>query len=151
MCTLGPRHIFTLFQLIFKLWCEKDESKWKETGIGPYLKKENCSQCDQIFRNSTTLGNILKSLAINERIIWNLGKVFIAENGQILQTQSGHLVTLTRSPTDTLTNAQSSLLCRYLILSFVLLVNHLSLICHVLFLVHFLLHWKPHWQSTLPC
>ena len=67
-----------------------------------------CQQCDQIWRNSTTLANIEKSLAIYLRFIWfwaksflltwhNLyafGQIFIVVNGQILKTQSGHLVTL---------------------------------------------------------
>ena len=63
--------------------------------------KLSFNQCDQIWRNSTTL-------AINLRIIrfWSkflthfgticmlLGKFFIAENGLILKTQSDHPVTL---------------------------------------------------------
>ena len=61
-------------------------------------------QCDQIWQNSATLANILKSLVVYLRFIrfWSkfsahfdtiyvlLGKL----NGQILKTQSGYMVTL---------------------------------------------------------
>ena len=65
------------------------------------------TQCDQIWRNSTTLANIEKSLAIYLRS-FGFGQSFqltlaqfvcfwanfIAVNGQILKIQSDHLVTL---------------------------------------------------------
>ena len=61
-----------------------------------------------VWRKSTALANILKKLAIYLRFIWFWGKfstyfgticaaighIFVAENGQILKTQFGHLVTL---------------------------------------------------------
>ena len=67
------------------------------------------NQCDQIWRNATSLVNILKYLAIYLRLIWfwakfltlfgtilyAFGQIFIA--GQKLRTQSGHLVTLLRT------------------------------------------------------
>ena len=71
------------------------------------------NQCDQIWRNATSLVNILKYLAIYLRLIWfwakfltlfgtilyAFGQIFIAVSGQILRTQSGHLVTLLSSLT----------------------------------------------------
>ena len=62
------------------------------------------AQCDQIWRNSATLANmfnIFKIYLVLGKVfnsLWHnlyaFGQLFIAVNGQILKTQSGHLVTL---------------------------------------------------------
>ena len=50
-----------------------------------------------IFKVYLVLGKVLNSLVHN---LYAIGQIFIAENGQILKTQFGHLVTLSANATN---------------------------------------------------
>ena len=90
------KNLFTSFPCHFKKVFHKKDKISAAAILGAF-------QCDQIWLNSTALANIQKSLAIYKRFIWFwekfsthfgtismlFGQIFIAENGQILITQSG--------------------------------------------------------------
>ena len=56
--------------------------------------------CGNLFEVNLALGKVFNSLWHN---LYDFGQIFIAENGQILKTQSGHLVTLATTPKNHLT------------------------------------------------